>query len=299
MSPRWDVSASAQPVRLRFGQSITGSSAKIWRSALKATKRLRILQRCQETYRGRSISIFGGGGSGRDGVGPRVQDEGTVPFSRHLSWVTIGQLSGRSSIARSTYADPGYVHLMMRAREVSWPRLEASLGRTLITPSHACFLVQKAVDSGVFERAKAGEQGVGAFNAQSRQRYPQLRCKEHRSFLHCRMYQRSRDSHKRIIPCPSSSSFSKIIELGLGIDFRCHARQCSMPDIQPIGSSCPVAPGCPVWSQLVRDQRFTAKMLDTSGFEKRISLYPRNSPGSISERARTRFSMACLRMPIP
>ena len=50
-----------------------------------------------------------------------------------------GSSNGRVRIARATYADPGYVRLMLRARAEAWSSLENQLGHRLIRPVDGCF----------------------------------------------------------------------------------------------------------------------------------------------------------------
>jgi len=71
---------------------------------------------------------------------------------------TRGSSQGAVRIARSTYADPGYVQLMVRARQESWPRLESQLGRALITPSPAIFF---GPSDGLIQSYSHGTQSLG------------------------------------------------------------------------------------------------------------------------------------------
>jgi len=87
-----------------------------------------------------------------------------------------GSSNGRVRIARSTYADPGYVRLMTRARTEAWPALSQSLGRSLIRPCRGCFF---GPSEGLLEKYAAGVQ-LGGVPVQrltgrdARQEFPQL-----------------------------------------------------------------------------------------------------------------------------
>lgn len=96
-----------------------------------------------------------------------------------------GSSHGASRITRSAYHHAGYVRLMQRCREESWPQLEADAQTQLIFPTPCCFFGPK---HGAFakyaEAVLAGGSDVRELDRQAaRQRFPLFRFSEEDGIL--------------------------------------------------------------------------------------------------------------------
>ena len=187
---------------------------------------------------------------------------------------------------------------MAAIRSVSGTHVDHTESRVLFGPESG--LIQEYLKG-----ARALENKVQVLSsAQSRQRYPQLRCKEHLVILDstagCINAAETRMglyqflcAHPQVVVLENH----RVEALGSTSDAM-HV-QCSNARYTADRSSCRWPLDAQSGARIEFETHGSPPRCWILRGSKGISLYPRNSPGSISERARTRFSMACLRMPIP